>query len=310
MSKHIVFLIFFFLSLIATPQEVSHAIVLETQTGNIHGTLLTPKIQGKVPLVIIIAGSGATDRNGNNPMMKNNSLRMLAEGLHQNNIASLRYDKRGIAESKNAGISEEDLKIENYIADVNSWIGILIKDKRFSEIIILGHSEGSLIGMVAAQSNDISKFISIAGAGESAGRIIRRQLKDQPQIILDQSLPIIKKLENGETEDNVPQMLYSLFRPSVQPYMISWFKYDPKTEVKKLDKPVLIIQGDTDIQVSMKDADLLAMSNPKSTKIIIEGMNHIMKESEVDRIKNFQTYSLPNLPIMEELIKKLSEFIN
>ena len=163
--------------------------------------------------------------------------------------------------------------------------------------------------MIASHKQKVNKFISIAGAGISAGNIIREQLKNQPQFVLDESLPIIEKLEKGETVENVSQMLYSLFRPSVQPYMISWFKYDPHKEIAKLDIPILIIQGTTDIQVSISDAEKLALGNKKSQKIIIEGMNHILKDADANRQKNIETYSMPDLPLNKELIKIIVNFI-
>jgi hypothetical protein len=300
-------LLLLFIPLVSFGQE--EEITLETKTGDIKGSLLIPSVLEKTAVVLIIAGSGPTDRNGNNPMMTNNSLKMLAKELQKNGIASVRYDKRGIGESKNSGLQEIDLRFEDYVQDVEGWIKLLKEDERFSNIIVLGHSEGSLIGMIASHKQEAKKFISVAGVGIPAGDILRKQLKGQPQFILDESLKIIEKLENGETVEKVSQMLYSLFRPSVQPYMISWFKYNPQIEIAKLNKPILIIQGTTDIQVSVSDADKLASANKKSQKQIIEGMNHILKEAELDRQKNIQTYSMPDLPLKKELIKFIVKFI-
>jgi len=302
-----VILLLLFIPLVSFGQE--EEIILETKTGDIKGSLLIPSVLEKTAVVLIIAGSGPTDRNGNNPMMTNNSLKMLAKELQKNGIASVRYDKRGIGESKNSGLQEIDLRFEDYVQDVEGWIKLLKEDERFSNIIVLGHSEGSLIGMIASHKQEAKKFISVAGVGIPAGDILRKQLKGQPQFILDESLKIIEKLENGETVEKVSQMLYSLFRPSVQPYMISWFKYNPQIEIAKLNKPILIIQGTTDIQVSVSDADKLASANKKSQKQIIEGMNHILKEAELDRQKNIQTYSMPDLPLKKELIKFIVKFI-
>ncbi len=305
MKKIIIILLF--ISLVSFGQE--EEIILETKTGDIKGSLLIPSFSEKKAVVLIIAGSGPTDRNGNNPMMTNNSLKMLAKELQKNGIASVRYDKRGVGESKSSALQESDLRFEDYVQDVEEWIKLLKKDDRFSNIIVLGHSEGSLIGMIASHKQKPKKFISIAGIGIPAGDIIRKQLKGQPQFVLDESLAIIEKLENGETVENVSQMLYSLFRPSVQPYMISWFKYDPQKEIAKLDIPILIVQGTTDIQVSVSDADKLALANKKSQKQIIEGMNHILKESQADRQKNIQTYSIPDLPLKKELTEVIVKFI-
>ncbi|WP_111670205.1 alpha/beta hydrolase [Algoriphagus litoralis] len=301
--------ILFLLSANLFAQVADQPITLETGTGKIEGTLLRPETAEKVPIVLIIAGSGPTDRNGNNPSMVNNSLKMLAEGFAQNGIASVRYDKRGVGESKNAALSESELRFENYVEDAVSWVELLGKDIRFSEIIVLGHSEGSLIGMIAAQRARVDKFISVAGVGSPAGDIIREQLKAQPPFVLEQSLPIIEKLEKGETVADVPAMFFSLFRPSVQPYIISWFKYDPQQELAKLAQPILIIQGTTDIQVGVSDAVKLAKANSKAELYIIEGMNHILKEAESDRAKNIATYAMPDLPLKEGLIEVLLGFI-
>lgn len=291
-------------------QVKENSIVLKTKNGDIHGSILMPDHQGEFPVVLIIAGSGPTDRNGNNPMMKNNSLKMLAEGLAERGIASVRYDKRGIGESKQAGGDEKSLRFENYIDDAKDWIDFLHQNDSFIDIVVLGHSEGSLIGMIAAQKEEVNKYISLAGIGDRASKAIREQLKSQPPFVTDLSSPILDKLESAQTVDSVPPILLSLFRPSVQPYLISWFKYDPTVEIEKLRKPVLIVQGTTDIQVPVSNADVLAQSNPQAQKAIMEGMNHILKVSEADRMKNIETYSNPDLPLHPDLIDILIDFLS
>jgi alpha/beta superfamily hydrolase len=271
-------------------------VVLHTGSGDIAGTLTIPvEVKGKMPVALIIAGSGPTDRNGDNPMMKNEGLQKLAYGLALNKIASLRFDKRGIAESKNAGKTEADLRFEDYINDARSWIEWLRKDNRFSKVFVAGHSEGSLIGMIAAH-NTAQGFVSIAGAGRSADKILKEQLAKQPAVVKDSSYPIIDSLVLGKTVANVPKMLFALFRPSVQPYMISWFHYDPQAEIKKLTIPVLILQGTNDLQVTEEDANLLAQSNTKAQLLLIKKMNHIFRIVEGDRKENLATYISPGLP--------------
>lgn len=289
--------------------QTEESAALETLTGKINGTLLIPSSSGKMPVVLLIAGSGPTDRNGNNPMMVNNSLKLLAEGLCAKGIATLRYDKRGIGESRNAGLKEQDLRFENYVEDAAAWVSRLKNDARFSEVDILGHSEGSLIGMIAAQEGKVTKFISLAGVGSRAGDILREQLKSQPAGVLEQSLPILQELEDGRTVDNVPQMLYALFRPSVQPYMISWLKYDPCEEIAKLKIPVLIVQGSTDIQVPVEEAGKLAAANLRSKKVIVEGMNHVLKEAPADRQENVKTYVNASLPLKQGLVDTIAGFV-
>ena len=305
--KHVsTLLCFLFATIFALAQD--ETIVLETSTGNIEGTLLLPSKEN-IPLVLIIAGSGPTDRDGNSGSLKNNSLKMLAQGLYDNNIASFRFDKRGIAKSAKAMIAEEDLRLEHYIRDVQQWYLLLKNDSRFSSIIILGHSEGSLIGMIASQDVIPDKFISLAGPGVSMQATLKRQLADQPPYILSMSLPIIEQLEKGKTVDSVPPLINSLFRPSVQPYLISSFKYDPAVEISKVKCPVLIIQGTTDIQIQVEDAKKLAGSNSNSELVIIEGMNHILKEADANRFLNLRTYGDPNLELKQGLIKSITSFI-
>ncbi len=291
-------------------------IVLKSGTGDIYGTLKVPVNNKPIPVALIIAGSGPTDRNGNQPQMKNNSLKMLSDGLFYNNIATLCFDKRGIAESKAAGKNEADLRFDDFVTDVRSWIDLLAKDKRFSEIVIVGHSEGSLIGMIAAQGNKkVSKYISVAGVGEPAANILKEQLSKQmaaqPQIARDMIFSYIDKLEKGETITDVPVSLNMLFRPSVQPYMISWFKYNPQEEISKLTISVLILQGTTDIQVTVKQAELLADANKKAKKVIIDKMDHVMKNSETtdQQAQVKDSYANPDKPVMPEVIKNISSFI-
>ncbi len=288
----------------------SQFVDLKTNTGSLYGTLLLPNtVRDEVPVAIIIAGSGPTDRDGNNAMMKNNSLKMLAESMANNGIATLRYDKRGIGESKAALISEANLSFEDLIQDAQQWVQILKENKKFSKIIIIGHSEGSLIGMNAAKM--ANGFISLAGAGRSADLILKEQLGAQPKQVQDLCFPIIDSLKAGKTVDNVNPMLNSLFRSSVQPYLISWFKHDPQEDLKKLQYPCLIVQGDNDLQVSINDARLLAATKNNNQLVIIEKMNHVMKIIDSgDRSVNVAAYSNSTMAISNELTKVIVNYIN
>ena len=282
-------------------------ITLQIKTGKIFGTLTIPKTFKKGPLALIIAGSGPTDRNCNNPAMICDAYKKLAYELAENNIASLRYDKRGIAESAAAVENESDLIFDDYVNDAKDWIQLEKQDKRFTQIVLIGHSEGSLIGMLAATKAD--KFISLAGPGQSADILLKEQLTAQPQEFQDLSFPIIDSLVMGKKVGNVNPMLTSLFRPSVQPYMISWFKYDPQTEIKKLTIPILIIQGTNDVQVSVDNARRLSAANPESQLLLMDKMNHILRTVEGDRQANLATYNNAALPLADGLVKAMTDFI-
>lgn len=307
--KNYFFLTLFFVSTSIFAQSEKD-IVLKTETGDINGKLLLPKKNETKTVVLIIAGSGPTDMNGNNTMMQNNSLKFFAQGLAESGIATLRYDKRGVASSVGAIKKEEDLRFEDYINDAKAWVELLSNDKRFEKIIIAGHSEGSLIGAaVSTESDKVSKYISLAGIGEPAYTTIRKQLLAQPESIQEEAFKIMDELEKGNLVENVSTGMKTIFRPSVQPYIISWFKYSPLELFAKLKVPTLVVQGTTDIQVEVENAHLLKDSNPLCEELIIDGMNHILKEAPEDRAGNIATYSKSDLALHKDLMKPIVGFI-
>ncbi len=296
-------------SLFAGEEEIT----LNTPAGDIHGKLMLPDGGTPCPVVIIIAGSGPTDMNGNTigARMTNNSLLYLAQELATIGIASVRYDKRGIGKSAAAGAKEEDLRFEHYINDATAWADKLGNDKRFNKVIIAGHSEGSLIGMVAArESKAVKAYISISGCGSPAYEILEQQLKSQPSRVQQESAAICKELREGRTVEQVPAYLSALYRPSVQPYLISWFAYNPAVEIAKLNIPVLILQGDKDIQVSTEEAGKLHAAQPAATLHIIKDMNHVLKQcGTTDAKQQIATYSNPTLPINPQLTEYITNFL-
>lgn len=276
----------------------------------LYGSVTEPLKLKKYPIVLLIAGSGPTDRNGNNPQMKNDALKQVAHALAEEGIATVRYDKRGIAASRGAGISESELRFENYIHDAEVWIDNLRKTDRYTTITVAGHSEGSLIGMVAAKKAD--KFISIAGAGRSIDVVIKEQLLNQPQPVKEHAYGILDTLKMGIKPTTVNPLVFSLFRPSIQPYMISWIKYDPAKQIdslRQLKIPVMIIQGTRDIQVSVKDAELLKAAVPSAEFLQIETMNHVLRKVEDNRNANLATYYKTDPAIEKELTDAMIKFI-
>lgn len=284
---------------------------LAIKTGVLSGSLSIPTGHGPYPLVLIIAGSGPTDRDGNSKAGVNaNTYRILADSLLQYGIASLRYDKRGTGESVAALGKEEDIRFTDMVKDAAGWVALLKNDKRFGSIIIAGHSEGSLIGMVVAGRIPVNKYISLAGAGLPAADILKKQLSAQPKQIQDMCIPRLDTLAAGKTLTDPPPMLYNLFRPSVQPYLIDWFSYDPRKEIAKLKIPVLIINGTNDIQVSVDDANNLHAASAQSKLVIIEGMSHLLKEAPADRAANIALYNTtPHEPIKTALVQAMVDFI-
>ena len=275
---------------------------------SIHGTLLESAKSNSV-LSIIISGSGPTDRDGNNTSLKSDYLKMLAEGLFENGISSYRYDKRGVGNSIGNIQSGNDIKFIDYINDVVSIINHFNDIKEYKQIVVIGHSEGALIGMIASRLIADS-FISISGAGEDYLTLIQRQLSIQPAYVKSMSDPIIEKLKNKELVDSVPPLINSLFNNTIQKFLIDASSYDPKDEISKLDIPVLIVQGSNDIQIEIKDAQLLHNAAIKSRLEIIQGMNHVFRQSPENRLLNMQTYGNPELPIDASLVNLIVDFLD
>ncbi len=274
---------------------------------NIYGILLEP-INETSTVALIIAGSGPTDRDGNQPNLKNNCLKFLAEGLVEEGIATFRYDKRSIGKSK-IDMEEKDLRFEHFIDDAQYLISWLKKEMKFSKVIVIGHSEGSLIGMIAAHRASADAFISIAGAAYSVDKIIIEQTKTMPEEVINIIKYALDSLKNGIIVKNISPEISTLFRISLQPYLISWMRYDPINEIRKLHIPILIVHGTNDIQVSINNAIELSKANSYCKLEIIAHMNHIMKYSENDEYSNISTYMNPDLPISKDLITVLVNFI-
>jgi uncharacterized protein len=270
--------------------RASADMTLTTPTGNLAGTLELPAApSGGVPvvliikpsIVLIIAGSGPTDRDGNTPILpgKNDALKQLALGLAARGVASLRYDKRGVGASASALTSEEDLRFDNYVDDAVAWINELRAQKRFSHVVVAGHSEGSLVGMLAAARAKAEGFVSLEGAGRPMAQILREQLTKVRPDQAAAALAIIDQLAAGHTVTDAPPELAGLTRPSVQPYLISWLKYDPATEIANVKSPVAIVQGTADVQITLVDSEKLHAALPSARYVVVDGMNHVLKHA-------------------------------
>ncbi|CAN5827500.1 alpha/beta hydrolase [soil metagenome] len=295
-------------------QPTSHAVALPVPTGTVHGTLLRPSPAASMrTAAVIIAGSGPTDRDGNSAVIAgdNNSLRQLAEALAEAGIASIRYDKRGIGESTSAAAAEADLRFQHYVDDAAAWVARLRESGDFDRILVIGHSEGALIGTLAAQQTPVDGLVLIAGMGRSMATTVRAQLAAQlPPEMMVQVDSMLATIAHGRTLDNVPPMLAPLFRPSVQPYLRSVMSIEPAAELARVQVPVLIVSGTTDLQVSIdNDARRLAAAAPNARLVVIEGMNHILKHVDGSSIQQqLPSYGDPSLPLMPELIRAVTEF--
>jgi uncharacterized protein len=273
------------------------------------GTLTLPADSTGIPLVIFIQGSGPTNRDGNQPMMKNDGIKKISHELAGEGIASFRFDKR-IFKMEKLRIREQDLKFEDFSEDVKNITDYFKQGGNFSKIIIAGHSEGSLIGILAAMESAPDAFVSLAGAGRPIDEIIVEQLSKQSATLSENAREAFEEIRTRGNTSNYSPYLESIFRPSVQPYIASWMKYHPADELAKLEIPVLIVNGNFDLQVDVEDAELLKEAKPDAKLVILEGMNHIFRKIEGESLENTKAYNEPARPLHPELIPVLVDFIH
>jgi len=295
---------------LAMSKASERELTIDTPTGKVYGTLMTPEQDTKRVVVLLICGSGATDRDGNNPQMKGNSIRYLAEDLCAKGVASLRYDKRGIARSVESAMPEQDIHISTYVKDAKGGIEALSKD--YDRVVVVGHSEGAKIGTMASAGNSrVAGLVLLAGAGRPTDEILKTQIRQTSPMVLESVSSIIDTLKTGRMVEQVPQMLYALFRPSVQSYLISDFAVDPVEVLQGVDVPVLIIQGDKDLQIGVEDARLLQEARPDAELVIIPNMNHVLKPCvSTDMAVQMETYVKPDIRIEPLVAREIADLLN
>ena len=287
-------------------------VVLPSEPAPLHGTLLTPEGPTRA-VAVILPGSGPTDRDGNSPGgLVASTYRLLAEGLAEQGVATVRIDKRGVGQSGPAMIAEQDLTFQTYIDDARAWAAEVARITGQPCVWLIGHSEGSQIALAAAQDGNpsVCGLVLLAGAGRPAGVVLREQFRaGLPPALLAPAFAALDELEAGRTVSNAPPELAGLFRPSVQPYLISWISLDPVDLIDDYGGPVLIGHGSTDIQVGMADANALSAARPTAHLVVWDGVNHVLKLAPADRAANIATYSDPTLPLAPGVVEDVAGFI-
>jgi pimeloyl-ACP methyl ester carboxylesterase len=295
-------------TLAATPdRDVS----IDGGKAPLHGSLRSPP-GAHGPAVLIIAGSGPTDRDGHStvPGVTPGTYKLISEGLAARGIVSLRFDKRAIAASAAAAPPERELRLSTYVDDAVAWSKYLGQQRGVSCVVLLGHSEGALIAALAAQKTPVCGVISISGAGRPLGVVIGEQLNAAlPDAMKPAALKVLAELQAGRTVADPPPALAGLFRPSVQPYLISEIELDPPAELAKVKAPVLILQGERDIQVTVADAEALKVGRPDATLVLLPGVNHVLKAAPLDRAANIATYADPSTPLGPGVLAPIVAFV-
>jgi pimeloyl-ACP methyl ester carboxylesterase len=264
---------------------------------------------------LIIPGSGPTDRDGNNPLgVTASTYRLLAEGLAERGVTSIRIDKRGLFSSAAAVPDANKVTIEDYAADIRSWAGAIRARTGAACIWLLGHSEGGLVALAAARDANICGLLLVSAPGRPVGPVLREQLRANPANapLLDEAMAAIDALEAKRPVDTAGMnpALRPLFAPQVQGFLISLLAYDPAKLLAGYEKPVLILQGLRDIQVTEQDARRLKDAHPGARLVLLADANHVLKPvSSADRGANIATYSDPGLPLAAGVVPAIADFI-
>jgi len=282
--------------------------------GPLQGTLLSSGADG--PVVLIVPGSGPTDRDGNNPLgVKAATYKLLAEGLSRHHgISSLRIDKRGMFGSARAISDANAVTIADYVVDVRTWVAGIRARTGASCVWVLGHSEGGLVALAAVNEPGICGLVLVAAAGRPLGEVLREQLKANPANapILGEALEAIATLEAGKSVDmtKLNPTLAGLFHPSVQGFLRDVMAYDPAALIGGYAGPVLILHGRRDMQTGVADAERLKAGNPRAELVLLDNVNHVLKSVAVDdRAANLATYGDATLPLAPGVTDAIADFI-
>ena len=273
----------------------------------INGTLLQPQESSKSILAILIGDFGPTDRDGNQNFLKSNTLKKLAESLSNQGISTFRYDKR-IVKQIRKGKVDNNIRFNDFITDAISTISYFKSQNTFSKIYVIGHGQGSLVGMVAAQ-NLSDGFISLAGSGRSLDKTLQSEIDKNAPMFTEDTAKVLDILKQGETTSNYPKALASIFSEELQPFLSSWIQFDPVSEIAKLNIPILIINGTKDLQVGIEESTALKNASKGATLKIIKKMNHILYTIEGDDLENSKSYNESYRKINPEVIESISAFI-
>jgi pimeloyl-ACP methyl ester carboxylesterase len=277
------------------------------------GTLTVPRgAAGRIPVAVIIAGSGPTDRNGNSVMgIRPNSYAQLAWRLAERGIATLRYDKRGLPGTQGT-FDIREMTLADFAADARSAAESLARDPRFSRVVFVGHSEGASLALIAArQGAPVAGVVHVSGLGRPLGEVMREQLSRQfDSATLVRYDTAMKYYLRGDQPTDVPQQLAMLFVPVNRTYMRSMSAFDPPAAIRAVREPVLLVQGETDLQATVADAERLHAARPDARLVLMPDVNHVLKRT-TDRTVPGQmpTYQDPGIPIVPEAVQAIADWI-
>lgn len=271
------------------------------------GTLTLPRAtaQRPVPAVVMISGSGPQDRDSFLPLGTGyRPFRQFADTLGRRGIAVLRFDDRGTGASTGSFAAATEV---DFVADVAAAVAFLRArpDIDPNRISLLGHSEGGVIGpLVAAQDPRIAALVLMAGPASPRSAVLEQNRRS---IAAETTL---SQARRDSLLQHVPVMLDSAANTG------TWFggflRYDGRATAAKISVPVLILQGATDTQVPLEQAELYTRyfregGNQRVTTVVFPHRNHLFLR---DSIGDFARYNrLPSTQVDHEVLGVLADWL-
>jgi pimeloyl-ACP methyl ester carboxylesterase len=277
------------------------------RVGAIDAVLTTPPDVEKPPIVLLIAGSGSIDHDGNGPQVKPATLKKLSEQLVARKIATLRYDKRGAGGWKPEFGRPEDFRFKDFVEDATALVNYLRSSGKFSRIVVAGHSEGGLVAILTARRVPIDRLVLLVTAARRQGDLVKAQL--EKKLSPDRLEPIVKAIDAmmaGQIVDPPPPGL--TIAPSMQPGIASAFIEDPIDPLKLIERPTLIIGGGRDRQVARLDFIALSAASPLAKTLWLPDMNHVLVDV-TDEDDDLAAYNQPERALDPVLIDSVANFI-
>jgi uncharacterized protein len=285
----------------------AHAEETKIRVGAIDAVLTTPPDVERPPVVLLIAGSGSTDHDGNGPQVKPATLKKLSEQLVARKIATLRYDKRGAGGWKPEFGRPEDFRFKDFVEDAVALVNYLRGSGKFSQVSVAGHSEGGLVAILTARRVPIDRLVLLVTAARRQGDLVKAQL--EKKLSPDRLQPIVQAIDAimaGQIVDPPPQGL--AIAPSMQPGIASAFTEDPIDPLKLIERPTLIVGGGHDLQVARLDFIALSAASPLAKTLWFPDMNHVLVDvtGEDD---NLAAYNQPERALDTVMVDSVANFI-
>jgi pimeloyl-ACP methyl ester carboxylesterase len=277
------------------------------KVGAVDAVLTVPPGVERPPVALLIAGSGSTDRDGNGPQIRPATLRKLSDQLVARNIATLRYDKRGAGGWKPEFGRPEDFRFKDYADDAVALTNYLREGGKFSRVALVGHSEGGLVAILAAQRVGIDRLVLLVTSARRQGDLLKAQL--EKKLAPDVFAPIAKAVDAimaGQIVDPPPPGLS--IPPAMQPGIASAFVEDPIDPLKKIVTPTLIVGGGRDRQVARLDFMALSTASPAAKTLWLPDMNHVLNDVTNDA-DDLAAYTQSDRPLDADLIEAVAAFV-